>query len=60
MTAPIRAILFDRPAFDAWLATQPPERAQDIREGLDLCDWFDTEYGNILKEKQNDHPERND
>lgn len=60
MNTPVTAILFDREAWEAWVATLTPEHAAELREGMILADWFDTEYANILKEKQNDHPERND
>lgn len=38
MSNPVKAILLDRPAFEAWLGLQDPERAAEIREGLELED----------------------
>lgn len=55
MTAPVKAIVFDREALDAWLATleaREPGRAAEVREGLELCDYFDTEYAIIREEKE--------
>lgn len=41
---------FDYRAWETWLATLPAERAAELREGMDLADWFDDEYRK-LKER---------
>lgn len=58
MTAPIRAIVFDRPAFDAWLARQPEDRAAEIRAGLELVDYFNTEYAAMMDRRKERNDER--
>lgn len=56
---PLRAVVFDRPAWEAWLETRTPEHAAELRAGIELADWFDTEYAKMQEEKMNDHPNRN-
>jgi hypothetical protein len=46
---------FDRVAWETWLETQRPDRAEAYREGMGLADWFEIEYEKIQKEREDGH-----